>query len=261
MTQPLRVGFLGLGEAGEALAKDLVDRGVDVCGWDPRPVDAPPGVRLVSAPGAVADADLVLSTNSAGAATAAAASVVPFLHAPTVYADLNSGSASLKRALDELIAPTGALFADVALMATVPGNGLRTPALAAGPGAGRLADYLSALGMPVVDIGTEPGAAAARKLLRSVFMKGLAVAAIEALRGAEAAGCRDWLWQDLAKTLTSADEALLERLVRGTERHAERRAHEMSDAAALLGELDVTPFMTNAAADALMEMARRSSPA
>jgi 3-hydroxyisobutyrate dehydrogenase-like beta-hydroxyacid dehydrogenase len=251
----LRVGCLGLGEAGGAIAKDLVDLGVDVCAWDPRPVNAPAGVRIVDVPGAVADAELVLSANSADAAVAAAESVVPFLTAPTVYADLNSGGASLKRKLNELIAPTGALFADVALMATVPGNGLRTPAFAAGPGAVRIAEQLSALGMPIAAIGVEPGAAAMRKLLRSVFMKGLASCAIEALRAADAAGCRDWLWSDLSQTLTNADEAVLERLVRGSELHATRRAHEMSDASALLRELGVAPHMTDAATRSLRKMA------
>ena len=41
----------------------------------------------------------------------------------------------------------------------------------------------------------EAGAAAARKLVRSVFYKGLAAAVTEALRAARAAGCEQWLRQ------------------------------------------------------------------
>jgi 3-hydroxyisobutyrate dehydrogenase-like beta-hydroxyacid dehydrogenase len=43
-----------------------------------------------------------------------------------------------------------------------------------------------------------PGAAAARKLVRSVFYKGLAAAVTEALRAARAAGCEPWLRDNIA---------------------------------------------------------------
>jgi 3-hydroxyisobutyrate dehydrogenase-like beta-hydroxyacid dehydrogenase len=254
----VRVGFLGLGEAGRAIAGDLAEQGVEVVAWDPQQPPAVPGVRIAEEAGDVADADVVLSVNSATAAVAAAKSVVPRLTGSTVYADLNSGSATLKRLVAELIRPTGALFADVALMGTVPGNGIHTPALVAGPGAERFVAEFGPLGMPVESVGDQPGAAATRKLLRSVFMKGIAVTAIEALRAAEAADCREWLWADIAGTLARADERLLRRLVEGTERHAERRAHEMADVAALLRELGVACDMSEAAANALGELARES---
>jgi 3-hydroxyisobutyrate dehydrogenase-like beta-hydroxyacid dehydrogenase len=255
MSAGVHVGLLGLGEAGAAIANDLVELRVEVSGWDPRDVEAPGGVQLVADPKDLAGADVILSVTSARAALAAATGVAPFLRAAMLYADLNSGSAALKRALAEVIGPTGALFADVALMATVPGNGLRTPALVSGPGAERFAQLFSALGMPVQAIGDEPGAAATRKLLRSVFTKGIAVTAIEALQAADAAHCRAWMWQDLVEILDNANEALLTRLVEGTALHAERRAHEMEDVSELLRELDVVPHMSEAAMRALREMA------
>lgn len=255
MSASLRIGMLGLGEAGGAIAADLVAAGVAVRAWDPRPVRASPGVELVAAATDVVDADVVLSVNAASIAETAAASVAPVLAAPTIYADLNTSSAATKRAVAAIVAPTGARFADVALMGTVPGNGLRTPALVSGPGADRFAELLGALGMPVEAIGPQPGDAAARKLLRSVFMKGIAVCAVEALRAAEAAGCRDWLWDDIASTLTRADEALLTRLVSGTERHAARRAHEMADVCELLHELGVASTVSEAAVRSLHELA------
>jgi len=261
MTSSLSVGFLGLGEAGSAIAADLVALEVDVCGWDPRPVAAPPGVRLVDQPRDLAGAEVILSVNSATVAEEAAASVAPFLRSSTLFADLNSGGAALKRAVSDVIAATDSLFADVALMATVPGNGVRTPSFASGPGANRFAAVFAPLGMPVEVIGDQPGAAATRKLLRSVLMKGLAVTAVEALRAADAAGCRAWMWNEIATTLTGADEALLTRLVEGTTRHAARRGHEMEDASALLRELQVTPHICQAAAQALHELASSASVA
>ena len=115
-------------------------------------------------------------------------------------------------------------------MSTVPGKGLRTPALAAGTGAAGFVRVFSALGMPVTMVSNNPGDAAIRKLLRSVAIKGLASVVIEAMRAAERTGCADWLWANLAEELTRADAAFLSRLVRGTGRHAVRRLHEMEAA-------------------------------
>jgi 3-hydroxyisobutyrate dehydrogenase-like beta-hydroxyacid dehydrogenase len=241
------IALLGLGEAGTAIAADLVAAGVAVRGYDPAG-RAVPGVHPAQdAVAAVRGSGLVLSVNAASVALAAARSAAGALGAGQVFADLNSGAPALKRALSAVVAPTGAAFADVALMATVPGRGVRTPALVSGPGAQAFADALVPLGMPVVVLGAEPGLAAARKLLRSVFMKGLAAAAIEAVRAARAAGCEQWLRDDIADTLTAADGALLERLLVGSERHAARRVHEMRDAAELLAELGVQPRVTDAA--------------
>jgi 3-hydroxyisobutyrate dehydrogenase-like beta-hydroxyacid dehydrogenase len=245
---PLTVALLGLGEAGSALAGELVAAGVFVRGFDPAAGNDVPGVhRAADARAAVDGSDVVLSLTAASAALEAARGAAWGLGEGQVYADLNASGAALKRALAEVIAPTGAQFADVALMGVVPRNGLRTPALASGPGALAFAEHFGALGMPVEVLGEEPGAAAARKLLRSVFMKGLAASCLESLRAARAAGCEDWMRGEIEAVLTGADAALLERLVTGSARHATRRIGEVADARELLAELGVGPRVTAAA--------------
>jgi 3-hydroxyisobutyrate dehydrogenase-like beta-hydroxyacid dehydrogenase len=192
--------------------------------------------------------------SGAAEALAAAESVLDTLRAGQVYADANTSSPALKRELAGLVAPTGAQFADVALMAPVPGRGVRTPALVAGPGAERFAMLMTPLGMPVTTAGAAPGAAAQRKLLRSVAWKGVAAVAIEALAAAEAAGCEEWMRAELLALLESADAAALERMVSGSRRHAARREHEMADVAALLRELGVEPRVSEAARSWLREL-------
>jgi hypothetical protein len=103
-------------------------------------------------------------------------------------------------------------------------------------------------------VGPEPGQAAVRKLLRSVFMKGLAASAIEALSAAAAADCEDWLRAEISEVLASADGALLERLETGSRKHAARRVHEVEDAFALLRELGVEPRILDASAGWLKEL-------
>jgi 3-hydroxyisobutyrate dehydrogenase-like beta-hydroxyacid dehydrogenase len=258
---PLTVALLGLGEAGSALALDLVAAGAVVRGFDPAG-GAVDGVEVLGAAREAVDgSDVVLSVTAAAAALDAAGSAASALREGQVYADLNSAGAALKRAVAEVVAPTGAQFADVALMGILPREGLRTPALASGPGAQAFAERLGALGMPVEVLGDEPGAAATRKLLRSVFMKGLAAACIESLRAARAAGCGKWMREEIATTLAQADAALLDRLVTGSERHAARRVDETRAARELLAELGVEPRITDAAGGWLAQLERERDDA
>jgi 3-hydroxyisobutyrate dehydrogenase-like beta-hydroxyacid dehydrogenase len=235
-----RIAVIGLGEAGSAIARDLAAAGAAVVGFDPAVRDG--GVeRAASAAEAAGGADVVVSVNAASVAADVARSVSAALSRDAVFADLNTASPGAKRAVAAIVEAGGARFADVALMAPVAGRGLRTPALASGPGAARFAEVVGGLGMPVTAIGPETGAAAARKLVRSVFMKGLAAAIGESLAAADRIGGRDAVYADIAATLTDADEALLRRLVEGSVRHAARRAEEMAAACAMLDELGVEP--------------------
>jgi 3-hydroxyisobutyrate dehydrogenase-like beta-hydroxyacid dehydrogenase len=249
------IAVLGLGEAGAAIAADIAARGVEVRGWDVRADATAPGVARADGPAQAAQGtDVVLSVTAAAAAGDAAHAVAGALRPGQVFADLNSAGAPLKRELAGVVSQSGALFADVALMAPVPGRGVATPALVSGDGAARFADVLGPLGMPVEVVGSEPGDAARLKLLRSVFMKGLAATVIESLAAARAAGREDWLRGEIVAELQRADAALVERLETGSKHHAERRIHEVDDAAGLLRELGIEPRVTEAARGWLTEL-------
>ncbi|HEY3955467.1 MAG TPA: DUF1932 domain-containing protein [Streptosporangiaceae bacterium] len=233
------IAVLGLGEAGSRFAADLVSAGAAVRGFDPK-VPAPPGVRdCGSDADAARGAAIVMALTSAHEAVDTLEQALPGIGEGAVYADLNTASAGLKATLAQIAARSGAVFADVALMAPVPGRGLRTPMLACGPAAGTWAEVLGALGATVSTLPGPPGTAAARKLVRSVFYKGLAAAVTEALRAGRAAGCADWLRANIGQELTNASAATVDRLEQGSIRHARRRIDEMSAAADLLDELGV----------------------
>lgn len=255
----LRVAVLGLGEAGGRIASDLVTLGVEVHGWDPDPSRRAEGVsRASSAGAAVSRADAVLSVSSAGAALQSARDCVPYLRRGALFADLNSASPQLKVAIADAVGSSGAVFADVAVMAPVPGRGLGTPMLVSGEGAETFARLFGPLGAPVEVVGEAPGEAAERKLLRSVFMKGMAAAALESLHAAEAAGCEEWLRGELVSTLVAADASVLGRLVEGSRRHAARRLDEMHAACELLRALGVEPHIAEATTAVLADLQERA---
>jgi 3-hydroxyisobutyrate dehydrogenase-like beta-hydroxyacid dehydrogenase len=101
--------------------------------------------------------------------------------------------------------------------------------------------------------------AASRKLLRSVFFKGLAAAVVEALEAASAAGCEDWLRDNIVDELDRADSSTVDRLVRGSHRHAVRRTAEMAAATQMLTELGVPPSIAAASRDLLARLSAEDS--
>jgi 3-hydroxyisobutyrate dehydrogenase-like beta-hydroxyacid dehydrogenase len=250
------IAVLGLGEAGSLLARDLIAGGARVRGWDPHLHGDLDGIPLAECfADAVRGAALVISVNWATVALDVAHEAARLMEAGAIFADHNTAGPSLKAELARAVAPCGARFVDVAMMAPVPGAGMRVPMFLSGEAADDLARYYRRFGTPADAVGATPGDAAARKLTRSVFFKGMSGAIVEALEAARAVGVEAWLRSDIARTFVAADAALLERIVAGTLKHAERRAHEMHDAVALLEQLGVPSTMSAAAATSLERIA------
>jgi 3-hydroxyisobutyrate dehydrogenase-like beta-hydroxyacid dehydrogenase len=250
----MRIAVLGLGEAGRLIAADLAHAGAQVCGFDPR-VGPPAGVEeATDAARACRAAHLVLSINSAAAALGVLSDGVAGCGPDTIWADLNTAAPALKQALADASGDRVRVV-DVAMMAPVPGRGLQTPMLASGAAAREFAERLAPYGARVEVVPGPVGAAATRKLLRSVFMKGLAAVVAEALAAARAAGLEEWLHDDIVAELTRANASTVDRLVTGSITHAVRRTHEMAAAAEMLDGLGVPARTTRASLDWLGDLA------
>jgi 3-hydroxyisobutyrate dehydrogenase-like beta-hydroxyacid dehydrogenase len=259
---PTAIAVLGLGEAGSAIAADLIAAGAEVSGWDPAGKPDLDGLRFATGNvQAVAGATVVLSVNWASVAVEVAAEVAPALAPGTVFGDLNTAAPDLKKEVAAVVEPAATRFADVALLSPVPGRGLATPAYASGSGAGALVAALAPLGASIEVLGPRAGEAAERKLLRSVFVKGMAIAALESIEAARAAGCEEWLREHLAATIEDADAPFLERLVAGSRAHAPRRAEEMAAAAEMLHSLGTPARIAPAAAEWYRQLAEETSDA
>jgi 3-hydroxyisobutyrate dehydrogenase-like beta-hydroxyacid dehydrogenase len=240
------IAVLGFGEAGSRLARDLVAAGATVRGYDPK-VPAPAGVTPAGSDAeAVAGAGLVLSVNSAGDAVAALEASLDALGPGAAWADLNTAAPAVKQRLAAIGEARGIPVTDIAMMAPVPGKGLRVPMLASGLVADDVAKTLRGYGADIDVLEGPAGLAATRKLLRSVFYKGMSASIVEALEAARAAGLEDWLTEHIAADLASQDAATLTRIVTGTRQHAVRRGHEMAAAAQMLTDLGVDPIMAPA---------------
>ncbi len=255
------IAVLGLGEAGSAFATDLVAAGAIVRGYDPAVV-APAGVvECTDEADAVDCARVILSVNSSSAALTALRAAAYNVNPGAVWADLNTADPSLERALESFAATHGIAFADISIMAPVPGRGLAVPMLGSGSGAPDVAQLLGRYGATVTVLDGPAGAAAERKLLRSVFYKGMSAAVVEALAAARALGLEDWLTTVIADELTNSGAHSVERIVTGTNQHATRRADEMEAAGKMLADLGVDHDIADASAVLLRKIITRDRPA
>ncbi|MEM7322436.1 MAG: DUF1932 domain-containing protein [Actinomycetota bacterium] len=255
MGEGLDICLFGLGEAGSLLAADLVAAGAVVGAFDPAEVGTPEGVeRFVHPSLAVRSAELVLAVTGGAEAKLAMLQSLDAIRTDAVYADFSTSSPELKNELAALAGRRDLAFADVALMASVPGLGLSTPCLVSGPGAERCAGLVNDLGGRMDPIPGPPGAAAAKKLLRSVMMKGTAAVLLESLEAGAALDDVEWLWENLTAEVTAADRSWLRRLVTGSKTHAGRRIHEMEAAEDMLDGLAVPAPMTRATIESLTRL-------
>lgn len=255
-----RVAFLGLGEAGHAIASGLSAH-AHVTGFDPAWTGGPAGFTVsASAAEAVSGADVIIALTAAADAPGALESVLARTADTAIYLDLSTASPDLKRALAATATAHGLTFAEGVLMAPVLRLLARTPVLAAGPGAARAAELLSACGMDILSLGEQVGEAAARKLLRSIVVKGLTALMVESLRVAESQGLERWCYDHLVDTLTELDGDVVRRLLDGTVAHSVRRVAEMEAAASMARAAGQSAAMTLATAEVLKSVPGQGVP-
>ncbi len=246
MSVSVRIGVIGLGEAGSLIAGGLQAAGALVVGFDPVVPANPPVPLAEDVAAAVAGADVVISINSSTAARKVAEQVAPLLEPGTVYADLNTGTPALKKSLAGLFAE--GVFADVAIMRPVPGLAEKVPMGVAGPGARRFLELLEPFGLDLEYVSEVPGEAAARKLLRSILAKGMAAVLIDTLWAAETMGLQDWAYEEILREFESTSPETAKRYLTGTAQHVKRRQIEMMDVTEMLNEVGYQSTMVDGVA-------------
>ena len=261
-----RVSFIGLGEAGQAIASGLRESGIErIAAWDIL-FPVPEGARLLaagaeigvrcanSAADAVRETDLVISAVTASSSLEAARSVEPHLTGNPYYLDINSVSPGRKQEAARLL-DGKARYVDVAVVAPIHPKRHRTPLLISGPHAEAVSPLLRELEMQLTVIDDATGSAAAIKMIRSVMIKGVEALTLECFLAASRANVLDAVTASLKNNYPGLDwpkmsEYNLERMAS----HGERRAAEMEESAATLRELGLDPLMVDATVARQREM-------
>jgi 3-hydroxyisobutyrate dehydrogenase-like beta-hydroxyacid dehydrogenase len=261
-----RIAFIGFGEAGQAIAAGFNDAdAAQMTAWDilfpdaagkvlRQAADAAAVRCAVSAADAVQGAEIAISAVTAASSLDAARSVQAHLRGQPFFLDINSVSPGRKQESAKVLG-AAARYIDVAVLAPIYPARHQTPLLLAGPASAAVAPILASLGMRASIAGTEIGAAAAIKMVRSVMIKGIEALTLECFLAAARAGVIDEVATSMRNNYPGLDWTKivpynLERMAV----HGERRAAEMEEVADTLRELGVEPLMTNATVKRQREM-------
>lgn len=248
------IAIIGLGEVGRCYAEALMRADVPVllCEAEPsraaRDLSARANLPLHPSVGAwLGEAGWVLSCVAGPQSSSVLREARRHLRPGAGFGDLTTSRPETKREAAREATEAGLHYVDIAVMGAMSLDGVRTPLLAAGEGAGAVRDLLAPLGAPVRVMQGAAGDAASLKMLRSVFTKGMEALAVELLMAAETQGVRAQLYEQLSDIDRTSLPSFLETLVRTHVVHAARRLREVEDAQAELAQQGVPSLVLNGA--------------
>ena len=261
MDNKLKIAILGLGEAGSHFANDLVNLGVEVVGFDPKPIRKLNDAITVKASNAeaVQGADIIFSANLSSVSENIANELVNSLKPNQFFCEMNTSGPEKKQKIASILKPTGVKMIDLAIMAPVPPKGIMTPLLASGEFASDFSEKVKPLNLDLSILeNSKIGDAATRKLLRSIVYKGIAAVVCEAMEAGESFGMESYIRSQIS-SLIGGNHDLIDRFVEGSRTHATRRMHEMDAVIEMLEAQGIEQIMTKGTRNNLEKLSLESS--
>lgn len=257
----MKIGFIGFGEAAYNIALGLGGAGIakmtafdvmqnhEVMGRLVKNRTEEAGVMLQEcAIEVVKNSDLIFSAVPSSYALEVCGEIKEVLNADKIYADVSASTPAIKEKIWEEVKDTGVLFIDAAMLGSLPKDKHRVPITASGNGAEIFKEKMTPYGMDIQTAGTKAGAASAIKLVRSIYMKGIASLMIEMLQAADAYEVSEEVISSIARSMDPIPFTdHLNRLVTGSAIHCVRRAAELNGSITMLEECGLSQDMTTAA--------------
>lgn len=268
--KPIRVGFIGFGEAAFCMLEGAKRTGIRIAAYDRFGFVGQQGelirfkanranVELRKSLGElVKTSDFILSVVSADAAVPIATEASSFLKEGQYYVDMNSTSPRTKTYIKEIIAETKAKYVEVAIMAPIASYGCKVPMFACGDGAEQFRDFFNGIGMNVTFLGGSIGKASAIKMVRSVCIKGFIALMVETLAAANKYDIVSEIMESVKKTIMEEkpfDESIT-LFITGTVLHSDRFVHEMEEAVETLKSVGSDYKMTAAGVEKMKWMSK-----
>lgn len=249
----MKIGLIGYGEAGSAIAHSLksVNTDSEISAYDKAmPAKTNLEATLLDDVQALAQkTDILISVVTADECVNAAKQIAPYLKAHHIYLDGNSVSPGTKRQAASFISANGANYVDMAIMAPIQPRGHQTPLLFAGHCDDRLSEFLAAFAFSYQWEDQLIGQASVVKMLRSILIKGMECLITESVTASQGLGLDTRILQSAGRTLGIADmEKLADYVMERTATHGRRRAAEMREVSKTLAELGLSHDMSDAIA-------------
>jgi len=257
-----RWGIVGFGEVGSTFARHIsgylseplyvtdpvLNRAPLPDHIQERLVDLPAEI-IADVPHLAPRCDIVLSLVTPSVAPSVAAAAGP-AQQQGLFIDFNSVSPAEKRHMATFFENDS--YVDGAILGPIAGAGASVPLALAGPLAKQACAWLRDVGFNVSVVGPEVGGAAALKMCRSIFMKGVECLFVEALLVAAQFNIDDSLLGSIEETFTSYGVRPLANMLVSTHAvHCGRRAAEMQQAREMLEDMQMPHHMSAASRDSL----------
>ncbi len=250
------IAILGLGEAGSHFANDLATMGIDVVGYDPNPVRRLNESIVLKASNAQAAraANIIFSANLSSVSIEIAQELSGVLKPHQFFCEMNTSGPEKKKAIAEILKPSGVKMIDLAIMAPVPPKGILTPLLASGEYAAEFLETVKPLNLDISALeNSQIGDAATRKLLRSIVYKGIAAVVCEAMEAGQVFGMESYIRGQIS-SLIGGNNDIIDRFVEGSRTHAKRRKDEMEAVIEMLEGQGINPIVTRGTKDNLEKL-------
>lgn len=256
----MNIGFIGYGEAAYNISLGLKGEGITGIRANDAMMDHPvmgkqvhtraeeAGVTLISSSKEVAQwADVLFAAVPSSFTMDVCNEIKEVLRPGQLYVDVSASTPAIKKAIWATVQDTGVLFVDAAMLGSLPKDKHKVPITASGNGAEKFYETMTPYGMKITLAGETAGSASAIKLVRSIFMKGIASLMIEMLQAADAYGVTEEVVTSVGKSMDNIPfTSHLDRLVTGSALHCTRRAAEMKGSIAMLEEAGLSAEMTTA---------------
>jgi 3-hydroxyisobutyrate dehydrogenase-like beta-hydroxyacid dehydrogenase len=255
------LGIIGFGEAGNAFSSswrqqlpnlkimtydiktDNPDNSISSVKWQEYSNVGVTGCGTLAE--AINSSSAVFSFVTADQAHDAAKKAADVMAPDALFFDCNSCAPSSKRASAVVIENAGKRYVDVAVMAPVHSDPLKTPLLICGPHSDEAVQILSTLGLKTDVVPGDIGRASSIKMMRSLMIKGLEALVLESLLAARKAGVEEEVIASLDASFPGWDWAshsayCMER----STRHGIRRAAEVAEVAKTVNDLGLDNKMS-----------------
>ncbi len=238
----INIGFIGFGEAAFEMSMGFKSEGLHVNFYDvlqdhPKYIDTfrekaikSEAKIMTNTKRLAIQSDIIVSAVTSDTCIEAVNSIKPYLTENHYYLDINSVSPINKKKIFERVRSKNSKFIEAAVLGTIPGKQHKVPMLICGNSAKDFFELMTPYNMDLTIIEGEIGTATTIKMLRSVFMKGMAALFIETLVAAYKENVLDLVYSSIKETFENKSfDRLTKRLICGTVIHARRRKHEMDE--------------------------------
>jgi len=243
----MNIVIIGAGEVGLTYARPWVAAGhqVVLCDLKPsataRAFAEQAGVDIfTSVTDAVVAGDVVVSCVFGTVSLPVAEQALASMRKSALFIDMTTADPEQIRLAAQRAAALGIQYVDVAILGAIALTHEKTNLLGAGVGIEQALSLFASAGAPLREVdGGAAGDAAALKILRSVFTKGLEALTIECFIAAQKQGVTDKLHDALSDIDQASLRDFLGALIRTHVVHAPRRLKEVEEAERQLRNADM----------------------